>query len=129
MVDIRHLSNAPIAEALIDLRVQLPVDFDIKSFEVLKNKLNKEYPYVEEQRSFQGKLGLESGKPISEIFDRGHIGYIFKSNDELNIAQFRIDGFTFNRLKPYTTWEDIHDKTEQLWNDYISIGILTTVFM
>ena len=36
--------------------------------------------------------------------------------------QFRINGFTFNRLKPYTSWGDILPQVKDLWSLYIDIA-------
>ena len=38
------------------------------------------------------------------------------------IAQFRRDGFTFNRLHPYTKWDDLIVKTKNLWPLYKKIA-------
>ncbi len=41
-----------------------------------------------------------------------------KTPDRLNVAQFRRDGFTFNRLRPYTKWEEIRPEALRLWQLY-----------
>ena len=45
-------------------------------------------------------------------------GVFFKTMDELNIAQFRSDGFTFNRLPPYTSWQEVFPEAMRLWQEY-----------
>lgn len=49
----------------------------------------------------------------------GLLGYFFRSEDKLDVAQFRKDGFTYNRLKPYTSWDEIFSKAKQLWEIYL----------
>jgi len=44
---------------------------------------------------------------------------IFKSSDGLDLVQFRIDGFTYNRLNPYTSWDEIFSKALELWELYV----------
>jgi len=66
MAKYRHLKNAPITEALIDLRVRLPSDFNIEILTSLKEELGKRYPYFEERRVVTGGFGWQEGKPIVE---------------------------------------------------------------
>ena len=45
-------------------------------------------------------------------------GLFFKTTDQLTVAQFRLNGFTFNRLAPYTTWEELLPAALRLWTIY-----------
>src|SRR5258708_35248458 len=36
------------------------------------------------------------------------------------VAQFRIDGFTFSKLEPYTTWEEVFAEASRLWQLYVA---------
>jgi uncharacterized protein (TIGR04255 family) len=47
-------------------------------------------------------------------------GYRFRSQDGLEIASFKQDGFSFSRLKPYTRWEQVFSEAERLWKSYVS---------
>jgi uncharacterized protein (TIGR04255 family) len=82
------------------------------------------YPHAEEQRAQQFMFGIEDGKhPSSGIKDLGIQGVFFKSKDEKNIAQFRVDGFTFNRLRPYTSWDEIFPEAISLWREYARLTV------
>jgi len=114
----RHLDNAPIVEAIIDLRVKNPSSFGVTDFLSLKEDLKKEYPIVEDRRLVEvgGKI---EGKQIEQtIIDKGITGYFFKTSDSKNVAQFRIDGFTFSRLSPYSEWETVLSEAKRLWGLY-----------
>ena len=114
----RHLDNAPIVEAIIDLRVKNPSSFGVTDFLSLKDDLKKEYPIVEDRRLVEvgGKI---EGKQIEQtIIDKGITGYFFKTSDSKNVAQFRIDGFTFSRLSPYSEWETVLSEAKRLWGLY-----------
>ncbi len=57
-------------------------------------------------------------------------GYVLRSSDQLNVAQFRTDGFTFSRLRPYTRWEEVFPQALELWNLYVeaaSPGLVTRI--
>ena len=114
MAKQKHLTKAPIVEAIIDFRVKLPNTFQAEELSSLKKELPN-YPKIEGRRRYKGIF-----KPRPEVTEDVFQGYFFKTEDEKNIAQFRIDGFTFNRLKPYTNWEDIFTEAKRLWSIYIS---------
>jgi uncharacterized protein (TIGR04255 family) len=46
-------------------------------------------------------------------------GYRALSSDGLRIAQFRLDGFTFNQLRPYPNWEEFQDEAKRMWEKYL----------
>ena len=120
MAKYRHLDNAPITEAIIDLRVRLTSEFQIEKFSSLREMLHDQYTDVEERRLIKGAFGMEAGKPVVQPpEDKGIETYLFKSADNTKVAQFRKDGFTFSRLKPYTNWEDISAEAKELWKLYV----------
>jgi len=125
----RHLNNAPITEAIIDFRVVLASGFDVKKFLEAKETLCKNYPKNETIKLVTASFGTEKdGKTfIKPPQDEETQGYFFKSEDEKNIAQFRLDGFTYNRLHPYTNWENVLGEAKSLWGVYCSIASLEKV--
>lgn len=120
MTKIRHLSKAPITEAIVDLRVKARDEFDADEFSKLKEALADRLPEIGKQRAVEASVSYsqETGLEPSAR-DLGTRGYFFKSSDGLNIAQFRIDGFTYNRLAPYTSWDQIFPNAMDLWKLYM----------
>lgn len=121
MTKVRHLKNAPIVEAIIDFRARLPVGFEPKEFSSLKKDLSRKYPKTEKGRLIAGSIEIKGDKPIVKVEpaeDKGIRGYRFTSKDGKEVAQFRIDGFTFSRLHPYTKWEQVLDEAKRLWELY-----------
>jgi uncharacterized protein (TIGR04255 family) len=125
MATQRHLNNAPIVEAIIDIRAKLRDNFDVHEFLPLKEALINNYPVVETRREFElgGKIEVsgkrEVGKFEQTFADKGIIGYLFKSHDGEKVVQFRKDGFTFSRLKPYTNWQEVVEEAKRLWKLYV----------
>jgi uncharacterized protein (TIGR04255 family) len=114
----RHLKNAPIVEAIVDFRVKLPAEFKVKSFASIKEQLGDSYPQMEGRREIETGITVK-GKRVEHIVEeKGLQGYLFKSPDGKNVAQFRNDGFTFSRLKPYTEWQDVLAEARKLWKLY-----------
>jgi uncharacterized protein (TIGR04255 family) len=119
MAHARHLKRAPITEAIIDFRVAVPKEFDPARFLTLKDQLGDHYPSIQEMRGAEAGIELGAGKLATHARDLGPRGFLFKSADGLNIAQFRVDGFTLNRLKPYTSWEQVFPEARRLWKLYV----------
>src|SRR5437763_560177 len=104
MSEFPHLSKAPIVEAMIDFRVRLQADFDVGRFKALHSQFQTQYPNVEEKKLVEHYFEQMQGKePVHNVKDHGVHGFFFRSPDNANIVQFRRDGFTFNRLEPYTS--------------------------
>ena len=122
MTTPRHLRNAPITEALIDFRVKAQMGFRPEDFSGLKMRLAEQFPKMEERRGHQATFEVIKGQGQPPVMkDLGLHGYFFKTSDGKAIAQFRVDGFTFNRLRPYTSWEEIFPQAMELWRLYSNI--------
>ena len=125
MSGVRHLRNAPITEAIFDFRVKARAGFHGEEFSPLRPQLADRFPKMEDRRgmqaTFEEKLSEGEGPP-PVIQDLGLRGYIFKSADEKTVAQFRVDGFTLNRLHPYTSWEELFPLVIELWRLYSAIA-------
>lgn len=119
----RRLSKAPITEAVFDFRVTLPADFATETLSGVYGQLNDRYPIKEEMRSFEAIFEVKAGKamtPLTHSDSSAFAGFLFKSADGRNIAQFRRDGFTFNRLAPYTNWDELEPEALRLWSVYLA---------
>ncbi len=115
----KHLNRAPITEALIDIRAtpSEPKPGDILSR--LVKAVSTEYPHVQEHRGY--KISFEftgEGPGQASGTDTSQNGYLCRSADGKSIVQFSNDGFTFNRLPPYTSWDEILPEAMRLWALY-----------
>ena len=106
------LKNAPITEAIVDIRCKLPQDFDVNQFKSIGNKISSDYP-IEKVFKIQRAeipIGGDFEEGEQNVKTRGELrGYIYESSDGTKVVQLKLDGFTFNRLKPYKDWEEIRD--------------------
>jgi uncharacterized protein (TIGR04255 family) len=123
MATIRHLRNAPITEAIVDFRVSLPHDFRPEELYVARERLRGEYPHAEERKGFQTLFEFGGPNPAAaRTQELGVHGLWLRDESKKTIAQFRIDGFTFNRLRPYTSWDKIIPEAMRLWRVYIEVA-------
>ena len=123
MAEVRHLNNAPITEAIIDFRVKLPSEFKVEAFLELKKTISDRFPKVEERKLFSSQLRIKKGRPQPPSAEyHGVHGYFFRPEDDKKVAQFRIDGFTFSLLKPYTHWKEMFAEARKLWEMYWGIA-------
>lgn len=121
MVSPRRLRNPPITEALIDIRAKLPPDADLGQLASLQSAIGDQYPSKEEIQRRELTLEFQAGESLKAFTrDVRALGYRFKSQDGKQIAQFKLDGFTLNRLKPYESWEQLRDESRRLWALYVN---------
>ena len=119
----RHLTNAPITEALIDLQVKLPADVQVEKLKSAHELISANYPQVMERRRWASQVQFKKEKPPTQVTsETGPDGYLFISSVPKQMVQFRLDGFTFNRFKPYETWELMRDEAYRLWKIYVQIA-------
>ena len=122
MAEHEILKNAPIEEALIDIRIKVKDDFAIQQLQSLGEKVGKQYPEQKERLKWEQHIDFK--KEEVPIHHRKKImadGYIFVSEDKKQVFQARIDGFTFSRLRPYMNWENLRDEASYLWTLYKEI--------
>lgn len=123
MVAPRHLANAPITEAILDLHVKLSTALGVEKLKTVGIVIAGQYPIVTERRRFEQQVRFSAGKPPEQIaLEKGPDGYLFSSGDRQQLVQFRLDGFTFNKLKPYKTWESMRDEAFRLWQIYVKVA-------
>ena len=110
----RHLERAPITEALINFRVELSEGFHPDRFDQLADVFRHRFPKKASQKVLHAGFGVRNGQTLTQAQELQHRGLILKTKRELEIMQLRLDGFTFNRLRPYTSWEQIFPESVQI---------------
>lgn len=119
MAKPRPLSKAPVLEALFDIRAVLPPSFSVESLAELAKQFRDTYPNATALHHFEAQFAVTEGKPEIRPMPVDTVaGYLCKSSDEKTIVQFRGDGFTLNRLAPYTSWDALIPEALRLWNAY-----------
>ena len=114
------LSNAPIAEAVIDFRINPPDNFDISSIKDATDTIKNDYPLNKTQKRSGVKFGVDKDEQVFEPEPIEIMGYQFWSSDKKQVVLFAREGFTFSRLSPYSNWEQFSVEAKKLWELYNS---------
>lgn len=110
--------HPPIIEALFDIQVELPKKVTVTDLERLSFDISDQYPIKHTRKRFEGKFELIGNRSATESIDFGIDGFINWSSDKKQVVQFRLDGFTFSRLKPYAGWNSHFPEVIRNWNLY-----------
>jgi uncharacterized protein (TIGR04255 family) len=111
------LAHAPIVEALIDFRVA-PGTVLAGDLDRARKVLVADYPTLTGMRSVLGTFDIDTETLNHKKADLGVMG---RSADGHNVAQWKLNGLTFNRLAPYTDWPSVFGEANRLWQLYSSI--------
>lgn len=116
MAEQRWLASAPIREAVLDLRTHVVPDDLEPTLKQLAESLDG-YQDPERLRLFEGNVQIPPDGEPEAVFQRLK-GFRVSSDDETRVVQFKVDGFAFSRLTPYTNWDDVADEARELWERY-----------
>lgn len=121
----KHLHNAPIVEAIIDFRVSRPEQISPDVFSNIEESIGEQYAKKSPIRLFQGYFGIDNGRLVDPSQSQIDLGWRYQTEHE--VAQFRVDGFTFSKIEPYTTWEEVFAEAFRLWGIYRRLAEPTQV--
>ncbi len=117
---VERFRNAPIVEALLDIRAELPSTIDLDRLATIHQAVRNQYPIKRERGSWKFGFHVRQGIPEDPEKPVGDVdGFLFLSADERKTVQVRLDGFTFNWLRPYDRWESFRDEAMRVWSLYI----------
>jgi uncharacterized protein (TIGR04255 family) len=118
-----HLPRAPITEALIDYRVQPREGITPAAFSDIPRMFAASFPLVGQVGTIEARLGFDDGgRPLPAIQQHQQLGTMLRNTEKAEVVQFRIDGFTYNKLAPYTSWEEIYPRAAAFWREYVAIA-------
>ncbi len=109
-------SNAPIKEALIDIRIE-PLGADqLNLIEGICARVKEQYPKKKDRVHFEGTMSV--GTQVGASAAQRQVGYVLESADSRFVFQNCLDGFTFSILRPYGAWQELRDEARKLWALY-----------
>jgi uncharacterized protein (TIGR04255 family) len=117
-----QLRNPPIVEAVLDIDCDPPPGFDLAVLEGrARERFTDRYPKFRTQ--FLQELKIEANRnEVSSTSTHHNIQALqFFQEDEKQLVQVRAQGFSFNRLAPYSHLEDYLPEIERSWLAYVDL--------
>jgi len=105
---------------VIDFRVLRREGVVVDQFSNLARLIGPQYDQATLMQSLEARFGIDRGRPVSPTQVQSAIGWLYRGSG--GVAQFRIDGFTFSKLEPYTTWEEVFGEAHRLVKIYMEIA-------
>lgn len=116
------LSHAPIVEAVLDVDCDMPPAFDLAALEgKLQDAFREEYPKFRTQYLEEYRIERKGDQPSKHSAKRAIQAFQFLQNDEKQLVQVRTQGFSFNRLAPYSTLDEYLPEIERAWGLFATI--------
>ncbi len=120
-----HHKQAPITEAVLDIRVTLADGGSLEALAQIGADWKDSYPKRRDILNMEAQFSVDPEVAVTR--EHSQRGYIFTSHDDLQTVQVRLDGFTFSRFRPYTTWEQFSSEARRLWTIYREQANVTAI--
>ncbi|MFA6209149.1 MAG: TIGR04255 family protein [Candidatus Obscuribacterales bacterium] len=110
-----HFKNAPITEAVIEIRVETPAGVSLP--DLATNLDLNDYPARKNRIELEGMF--EFGEETSSAKTaQKHTGYIYTHSSGKQILQVSDNTFSLSRLAPYGSWNEFSTEARRLWDAY-----------
>lgn len=114
---MQTLSKPPIKEAILEVLLSFPEDFDSNFLSDYGKIIENEFPFVEPITKISGSFGSEKKSIVTEE----KIGNIYFTKDRNTSLQVRLDGFSFSVInQTYSSWEKFSPEAFRQFFDFIS---------
>ncbi len=118
-----QLTDAPIIEAVLDIDCDLPQGSDHEKIDAAaRERFAESFPNFKRQHVTHHELRQDQNQnpELRTIESIGALQYL--SHDEKEIVQFRPNGFSFNRLAPYSSFDDYLPTIKTAWETYLDLA-------
>lgn len=125
MADPRHLSNAPIVEALLRIKGRYSEASKPSFSKRVQAVLGPDYPKVEERTMWEHSFTVKDGTVRTnrpKKANKGPDAYRFIKTNGTQVVLVGADGFTFSRLKPYPGWDLFIEEARRIRSDLEAIA-------
>ena len=117
------LLHPPIVEAVLDVDCDMSPTFDLAALEqTAREAFGERYPKFRTQFLEEHQIEQKAGQPVQFSARRRLQAFQFLQEDEKQLVQVRMQGFSFNRLAPYTNLDDYLPEVERAWGLFASIA-------
>lgn len=117
------LPNPPIVEAVLDIDCDLPPTLDFDEVEKLGiAAYGTRYPIHRKQFVHQATVDMKPDSEPKFFASQGLSSFQFVSEDEKQVVQIRVGGFSYNRMAPYDSFDDYLPEISQCWDEFRNLA-------
>jgi len=117
-----HLAHAPIVEAVLDIDCDMPPKFDLAALQgAAHDGFRSHYPKIRVQFLEEQTIERTAAEPPRISARRSILALQFLHEDERQLVQVRAQGFSFNRLAPYTSLDDYLPEIQRAWTIFTKL--------
>jgi uncharacterized protein (TIGR04255 family) len=118
-----RLTRAPIVEAVLDIDCDIPAAKDLAALERdAQSFFGRAYPKFRTRYLQEHEIRHQEGTPTEMVVRRGLHALQFLLEDEKQLVQVRPQGYSFNRLAPYSTLDDYLPEIERTWRQFVELA-------
>ena len=114
-----HLSKAPVAEAVIELRARMPRPPAAEGFAAFRKRLHDQFPRATDIRFLEAHLHVESPESVQKNVSNTLFGVRLEDPEGRWVVQAKSDGLAVSRLPPYESWASLCDTVRSVWPVYV----------
>ncbi|WP_197041556.1 TIGR04255 family protein [Chondromyces apiculatus] len=109
-----HLSQAPITEALLDIRVVQDPETTASTLQGFSSSVDRDVLEARPIHRINDQLTADPG--LNDVSGSTEVlGNIYWNADHSRAVQARVDGFSVNCVGSYTDWEALREQARTLW--------------
>lgn len=117
------IPRAPIIEAVVDIDCDMPTKLDLQSLrQPVETSLGAHYPKFKQLFIQQHVFKQQAGAMPEMETHQGKGAMQFLTIDEKQLIQYRPNGFSFNRLAPYDSFDHYLPEIETRWKSFCEIA-------
>jgi uncharacterized protein (TIGR04255 family) len=116
----KHYNRAPVVEALIDIQIEGALSGTAQDVEQLAESVKNDFPARLPLHSMQMGFQVPAAGGAPEIMGNQQLFIGYRLDRPGRVLQFRINGFSYSHLAPYSNWETFSAEAEVYWDQYIA---------
>jgi uncharacterized protein (TIGR04255 family) len=114
---VRHYQRAPVVEAVVEIRCDLPQTDDPAFLKGVGDQ--KEFPSEETMWEVRGTVKFA---PVGGETTTRALGYRFRDPASNNSVQAHLKGYAFSWRRQYTEWQEFTSNAEKHWLRYLDVA-------
>ncbi len=125
-----ELKNAPVQEAILDIKFTLPTEIAANAFENFIAEIITDFPTKKAKYHVQFSGTIELDKEDSYKSSKQADGFILNHSNGKEVMMIGANGFSYHVLEPYPAWPYMYDQAKKYWDlfaKYISNPIISRI--